>query len=320
MGEAMGRQKAHERDRALEQEVWAITMEEKSKGWLSGPFTETQLVEQLGPLFVVSRRFGIRQGTKVRVIDDFSESLVNRCFGASETIDLGGVDELAVLAKAMLDMVKPNGDVILKLADGPVKKGRLHESLDLVKAKKLVGRTLDLESAYKQFLIRQSSAWASVLLVDGPEGTDGASSKRLFRSEALPFGASASVYGFNRFARAIQRIGTRLFFLVWTNFFDDYPQLDIEAMGRDSKDTAERLIELLGLRVSQCEKKRMDFAQEFIALGVVVEMTKAMENMVIIKNKKDRVEALADTMKCTELHGVARRCTGLHGITRNRKS
>ena len=34
---------------------------------------------------------------KVRVIDGFSESLINRCFGAFETVDLGGIDELALV-------------------------------------------------------------------------------------------------------------------------------------------------------------------------------------------------------------------------------
>eukprot|EP00969_Alexandrium_andersonii_P062475 2752029-Alexandrium_andersonii.AAC.1 len=56
----------------------------------------------LGPCWVPARRFGVRQGGKVRVVDDCSEFLVNAAVETTEKIDLGGVDELLCLAKAWL--------------------------------------------------------------------------------------------------------------------------------------------------------------------------------------------------------------------------
>ena len=54
--------------------IWDGACDEAAKGWLSGPYTEQSLTEKLGPMFVVSRRFGLEQPDKIRAIDDMSES------------------------------------------------------------------------------------------------------------------------------------------------------------------------------------------------------------------------------------------------------
>ena len=65
-------------DDLVDQHVWNEALEEKNQGWLSGPFTEDQLCARFPDGFVASRRFGLKQGpSKIRSIDDFSESLVN---------------------------------------------------------------------------------------------------------------------------------------------------------------------------------------------------------------------------------------------------
>jgi hypothetical protein len=52
----------------------------------------------------------------------------------------------------------------------------------------------------------------------------------LFVAEVLPFGATAAVYSFNKAARAWRVIGTRLLSLIWSNYYDDFPQLDVDAL------------------------------------------------------------------------------------------
>ena len=69
---------------SIEQKVWEQTKDEVAGGWLRGPCTEGELVDQLGQLFVISRRFGLQQGQKVRMIDDLREPLVNAAFGAAK--------------------------------------------------------------------------------------------------------------------------------------------------------------------------------------------------------------------------------------------
>lgn len=61
-------------DADLDKGVWDATIKERDNGWLQGPDTIAQLKHMLGLLFVISRRFGVKQGDKYRPIDDLSES------------------------------------------------------------------------------------------------------------------------------------------------------------------------------------------------------------------------------------------------------
>ena len=64
---------------ALDLQLFEQALKEVEDGWLQGPFSEEELSEKLGPLWVLSRRFGLLQdgGAKLRSIDDLSESFVN---------------------------------------------------------------------------------------------------------------------------------------------------------------------------------------------------------------------------------------------------
>ena len=276
----------------IDKDVWDVTKDELSKSWLSGPFTEDELRLMLGPMYVVSRRFGINQNDKVRQIDDLSASLVNASFSVRFKVDLGGIDEAALVAKMMLEAVGDDRSVTIRLSDGRELKGKLHESLSPTKARDLVGRTLDLDAAYKQIPIAMSSRWASVLRIHNFEKNV----DQNYVAEALPFGASASVYSFNRFSRALRVIGTRLFRLVWTCYFDDFICFDLHCMSSSSQSTAEELLTLLGWRFSLKEKKRKPFAKSFEALGVVFDLSGSVQNVIRIQNKEARQVALDEAI------------------------
>lgn len=121
-------------------------MDEVSKGWLQGPFTETEVKDKCGPLFVASPRFGLSQADKIRPIDDMSISLVNAAFAADFKLNLDGVDGIAVLARSFLESVKQDGSVEVVLSTGQQLVGKLRHTLSLSSAMRLVGRTLDLEA------------------------------------------------------------------------------------------------------------------------------------------------------------------------------
>ena len=281
----MGRSTQQSTSVAAEEAVWKGALDEVEKGWLVGPLSEEQVVTQYGPLYVASPRFGLQQSDKVRAIDDMSISLVNSSFAVSYKLDLDGVDGISVLAKTMLDAVDGYRKVKLTLSNGKVLEGRLHNSFSIDQARDLCGRTLDLEAAYKQMLVRESSMWASILLVSKPG--DG---KKMFASKVLPFGASASVYSFNRIARAIHMVGVRIFKLVWTNYFDDYPQLDVVASGDSSQSTAESLLKLIGWKFSEKENKRCPMSKTFGALGVEFDLSNSRRGEVLVANKQSRVD------------------------------
>ena len=104
-------------DDELDKAVWDETVSEVERGWLRGPadsptegfksIAEVRLA--LGRDFAPSRRFGLRQGRKIRVIDDFSESMVNATVGVSEKLDLHTLDESVAAIKMATDAVGPAG-------------------------------------------------------------------------------------------------------------------------------------------------------------------------------------------------------------------
>ena len=67
-------------DPSVDEEVYAKTLVEKDHGWLMGPIEVADLPDHA----IVSRRFGLKQGAKVRLIDDFSGSGVNSTVQACE--------------------------------------------------------------------------------------------------------------------------------------------------------------------------------------------------------------------------------------------
>ena len=106
-------------DKAAEK-AWKETKEELAKGWIR------ELEHPNLNDFMVARRFGVFQGEKCRVIDDGKAAGINSTVGLPERYRLRDVTFLsALLVRAMED---------------PRSKGT-----------KLVGRTLDLCSAYKQY-------------------------------------------------------------------------------------------------------------------------------------------------------------------------
>ena len=80
-------------DRALDEQLLAEAREEIRKGWAIGPFK----LEELEKDAIVSRRFLLQQGSKARVIDDYSVSGINDTCAARNKVDLHMIDTLAAL-------------------------------------------------------------------------------------------------------------------------------------------------------------------------------------------------------------------------------
>ena len=54
--------------------------------------------------WIPSKRFGVKQGGKVRAVDDFSEFLVNASVTSSEKLALYGIDEVVNTARFFMGM------------------------------------------------------------------------------------------------------------------------------------------------------------------------------------------------------------------------
>lgn len=77
------RRSAANAEASLRDEVWLGALKEVELGWLTGPHSHEDLCNRLGPLYVVSRRFGLKQSDKTRAIDDLSEPMINAAYCAS---------------------------------------------------------------------------------------------------------------------------------------------------------------------------------------------------------------------------------------------
>eukprot|EP00971_Amphidinium_carterae_P114468 2268135-Amphidinium_carterae.1 len=165
-----------------------------------GPYTDLSQVEAVvGRDFVLNRRFPLRQRTKLRPIDDYSESNVNAAYATPFKLDFTDVDTLAVAVGLIADLVTgARREVTLR--DGSIRAVRVHRAW---MSEEWLGQTLDLAHAYKQLGVKPSARWTSVGGIFSPY-TKGA---EYFIQSTLPFGAGAAVDGFNRASRSLWMIG-----------------------------------------------------------------------------------------------------------------
>ena len=167
------------------------------------------------------RGSGSAKGAKIRAVDDFSEFLVDASVTATEKLQLFGLDEVVSTARTFV------GCDFLMTDDG---LQNLWCS-DAVRGyqgpwRSIMGRALDLKSAYKQLARHPVDSWASILAV-----WNGATQSVEFcESIALPFGSVCAGMAFNRVARALRLILSQLFAVVNANFFDDFCQLECNAL------------------------------------------------------------------------------------------
>ena len=113
-------------DGELDVKLWDKTNLEVERGWLAGP------LDWSSP--TVSRRFPLSQTDKVRPIDDLSQSQVNSTVTSFEQATVDGPDVICALALFLMKQLADNG-----------------------KETELVGRSLDLASAYRQLSISDHS-------------------------------------------------------------------------------------------------------------------------------------------------------------------
>ena len=119
-------------DQTTEQ-VWQETRQEVDKGWIR-PANSTVGCS-------VAKRFGLQQGAKTRMIDDFSISKVNHTYGMKERLRVQAVDELCAYLATLMDGANPSSLPRLK------------------------GRTFDLKSAYNGTATSYKFAFETPLVV-----------------------------------------------------------------------------------------------------------------------------------------------------------
>ena len=248
-------------DAQLDKELWEKTMKEVEAGWLVGPMEW----EQLTPSDVISHRFPLKQGAKVRPIDDYSRSGVN---AAVTTLEQPTVDTSDVAA-AMYS----------RLANNLLKAGRPAH---------ILGRSYDLTSAYRQLCVSKRSSKFANIAVFCPEENR----TLVFKQLCLPFGSRASVNGFIRCSRCIQWIALRCLVLPLTSYYDDFLAASSVALAKNTEDSMSMLFQMLGWKYDLEGPKADVFSNSVSALGVLFDLGRTREGVVVVDNTCKRKEDL----------------------------
>ena len=273
----------------LNEQVWIQAQEEVHTNWLSGPVSEAKLSEEYGT-WIAHRRFGLKQGTKVRLIDDCRRGGINDCLCTTEKLDLMDVDRIVELLKEILRAEGTGNVVRITLADNTVLQGTCHT--DWVKYDDFgidfQGRLLDLKSAYKQMAVHKDSLWCSNVQVPSQDGRN----TEYYKSFAVLFGSTASVYSFNRLGRGSWKSMTVHLGLLCTQFYDDFPIIEPTQTTASARESATSMLDILGIQWSAGDKD-LPFASVFHPLGVTMDLSHmAGKAQIVISNKEARVESI----------------------------
>ena len=240
-------------DQDVDKVVYEKTIEEVNSGWLRGPFEISSLPSDA----IINRRFGLKQPNKVRLIDDFSGSLVNSTVQSFESPKPHSTDVIASVVLSLLSC----------------------------RDKNFVGRAYDLKSAYRQLGVRQDSFWASFIVVFNPMKKV----PEVYQMLAVPFGASRAVYSFLRVSHSIWWLGCMALGLVWSNFYDDFITFSTDELTSNTDQTVDLFFKSLGWKYATDGDKSSEFSAKFSALGIEVDLTNFSQGFVEFKNTSKRV-------------------------------
>ena len=272
-------------------------MKEVELGHLFGPFSESEMTEFFGTdRWLYNPRFILYQGEerKVRAIDDCKRSGLNESFTTVFKLELYDVDTLACLLAALADSLV-RGAVEMDMDDGSVCKTNVHPK---VLDDHWLGRTLDLSRAYKQLAISPESRAANVI------GYWYEDKWLFFRSNVLPFGATAAVYSFNRVSRSLHHILCKLLWCPCTCFYDDFPTVSPSSSASLLTKALTAILNLLGWDHAQVGSKALDFAADFNALGISVQLKQLHVGSFVLANKEGRIDRICRMLEQVECEGV----------------
>ena len=250
---------SHEQDVAL----WDKTLQEVEKGWLEGPIQW----DSLSGSAVVSRRFPLQQGQKLRPIDDYSMSQVN---AALTTRDQATADNVDVVCAMLLSYIRSFQNA-----------GRTAD---------VVARSFDLSAAYRQLCISDESAEFSYVAVYNPY----VKCAEVFKQVALPFGARASVNAFIRCSRCIQWLAARCLMLPTTCYYDDFVVCCHSSLASNSEQCMSMLLDLLGWSFDKTGSKADSFSHSVSTLGVVISLQRARDGLLSVSNTDKRTNEVCE--------------------------
>ena len=165
---------------------------------------------------------------------------------------------------------------------------------------RLLSKTYDLKSAYRQVPIRKSHLkFAYFSVFNHKLGV-----AQIYQLQTLLFGATHSVYNFLRLSKVLHAIAVRGLYLMATNFYDATQPGLVES----AKHSMELVFLLTGWLYAKDGKKATDFSQVCKALGVEFCFSRSEELLMEVYNTKQRVADLTQHISSVLSKGT----TGRH--------
>ena len=249
-------------DSEIAHSVWDQTLQEVSRGEAEGPFDLSEVPSHFPPC----RRFGVKQSGKIRCVDDFSWPGINAASQPRESPKPHTLDVVAAMISA-----------VMCHAEGG------HAWLS---------RSFDLKNAYRQCAVHPESRQFSYIVVGDPN----TSSLKAFRLKALPFGSVKSVHSFLRIAHSLWAILTSIFWVITTNYFDDFVSIAESREAASVDYTVKAVFRLLGWRFAEDGPKAPPFSNNLVALGVEFDVSRLHQGLVKVANTESRREELAQSL------------------------
>jgi hypothetical protein len=232
-------------------DAWQVMLtellQELDKGRMDGPFTapdwwpvkaislpDRDMQRLPAGANCFSFCFSVKQSDKIRRCEDFRRSGHNMTIKTGDTPHHHDVQTFAALARAYPE----------------------HAELPHVWAQ-------DLNGAYRQFPVKDPCECLCVLQT--PEGP------LILRHFALSFGATASVWSFNRSADAMTFLARRLLGIAIGHYVDDFIAIEPHNLAASSFQQFTRFSRLLGLRMKESKALAPNPNQK--VLGVLMEVT-----------------------------------------------
>ena len=251
-------------DTELDEQLYAATLKEVKKGFLEGPLDPASLPAGA----TLTRRFGVKQKSKTRPIDDYKASFVNSSVSQTETASVHTVDHIAAMVACLMRAGESRGCTL-----------------------ELSAKAWDLADAYKQVpLSDEAFAMDSFLVVYSPQSKG----PEIYQQRVLPFGSVASVTAFLRLALALWKVGTKLLGLLWTSYFDDFFSLSEVKTSRHTDLVISSFFAILGWDLSS--DKLLSFDSVCKVLGVKFDLKMSGDGISLVLNTEDRVSELCESL------------------------
>ena len=154
----------------------------------------------------------------------------------------------------------------------------------------MLGKTIDLRSAYKQFGICSADRERIRVATCEPS----ASELVLLLVNSLPFGATGSVAAFLRISMFLWYVGMAGLKLAWTAFYDDYTLISREDCAKNASWAAECLFDMLGVLFAKEGKKGLTCVSIHLELFLIFNV---FDRLVFVGHTESRRLELAESLK-----------------------